>query len=636
MGAGNTSDKGHARRPDPEGRVQLFLIAALALLTVLFSLPVLRNPRELTFPNYTRDNYFYFWTLWWTKQALLAGKSLFHTNLLYFPYGTSLAFTETAPLPALLSLPVLAASDSPGVLVLTLNAWTMLSFVFLGWATWLFARSETGSRRGAVFAGLMLPFSAFRFHHLEHINLLAAGWLPLTAWVAGRWCLQSGRGVGQGGGAPAGPASGAGPRFGAPRPDGSAPAGPAGQPSPVWLVALGLCGLGLAMTSYTLLAFASFLLAGWLGFTALLSRRRLLPRAPWRLASAAAVFAAGTLPMTRHWIAALSAGDAPLKTLRETARWGPDLLGFLLPTRSLFLGGPARSLGIHTHGPGGNEVYLGIVFLVLVLLGIRAAGRRGLPLALTALAAFLLALGPVLWLGGRALPLPVSPYGLLMQLVPALMAGRTPERFLVIVAAALGPIIALGFDRITSAGGRGSAGVGANGGGAARGAGVNRGRLVAAIVALVAFVELCPALGPAERAVVPPVYRRLRDDPVPGAVLELAKRGDSILLAVFHQTVHGRPVVGGCLSRPSTGARSLARELDVYRRLSDPDSRKSAMADLANAGVRYLVLNREGAGAGDWRFTVDAVGRLAEPVDVGDEAAVFRLPAGGKACSGVP
>jgi hypothetical protein len=62
-------------------------------------------------PNFTGsltgmgDNKHHLWMLWHTRQALLGQDSLFHTSLLYYPYGVTLLTNALGPLMGFFVLP---------------------------------------------------------------------------------------------------------------------------------------------------------------------------------------------------------------------------------------------------------------------------------------------------------------------------------------------------------------------------------------------------------------------------------------------------------------------------------------------------------------------------------------------------
>jgi len=528
-------------------REDLLALALFILITAVWFWRLLLNPLHLTPPSVTRDNIMNFWFLWWVKEACLHGHNVFQTQLLYYPWGTSLAFQEFSPIYGMLSLPLLAWWDSPGALILTHNFWVLGSFVLTGYTTFLFARRESGSTSGGILAGLIMSLSAFRFHHLEHINLLSTYWLPITAWIAGHWCFST---------------------------DGT-------RNSKWWLAGAGVCGLGLAATSLIYLMEVGLFLAGWIGLKIGLQKEHRRAPVLARFGIFGLAFVVGSLPIILPWMVGQSRGAAPMATPAELMRFGPDLVGFVLPERSLVLGPLTRSLGVPHHGPGGNEIYLGLVALGMSIVAVARDRRWALPFALTGVAAFLISWGPGLWIANRYHPLPFSSFNVLKSILPPLGALRTPERLIVVVLLVLAVLSARGLQRTAQA---------------------RRGRILVGGILVMALVELFPHFERPKKVALSPVYTRIKEDPSPGAVLELPLKTLRVSDYMFYQTVHLRPLVNEPLSRPPSNTRSLVKELDLERRLALQGNAQDVFNDLRSRGVRFIICHRIGMPPEIWRW----------------------------------
>ncbi len=565
------------------GNPHLIAAALYAAATVLVLWAVLPDPAHRTFRSFSGDNFADFWNLWWVHEALSRGRSIFFTDLLYHPAGTSLSFTEFGPLYGLLSLPLFAIADSIATAAFAHNFWVALSFLLCGYATFLFARRWSGSTDGALLAGGLVAFSPFRIHHLEHLNLLSNYWIPFTLLVASQVLL-------------AGP--------------------PAAQSPPLrkpgWaLLALVACGAGLAGTSFTNLAVAATFLALWLGWTAVLDRGRFLPGWAWRIPAVALAVALGALPFLREWLVWLVKSRAQTWSVEELARWSPDLLGFLTPPANALLGGVSSAWAAKLHGVGGNEVFLGLVFLVLAVLGARRTGRPGLALLLTAGMGLLLALGPGTWVAGRRIEGPVSLYAALDAVFPFIGACRVPSRFVPMILIAMAPLAAVGFASLRARWGR--------------------------------PVWLLLPLALAESLVVPrghdavraeSIYTELREDRAPGAVFELTLRRENPNLYAFHQIVHRRPIVSGHLPRLSIPALQLEAKLDPRGRLTHKDTAAAALDDLRGLGTAFFILHRGGIPTEAWQEATSFFDDHAEVWSRSRERVVYRLLREGPAPEG--
>jgi hypothetical protein len=353
-----------------------------------------------------------------------------------------------------------------------------------------------------------------------------------------------------------------------------------------------------------MLAVTTLFLVPWLVLSWWLERERWWPRPLPRLFTAGAAFAAGALPGVWGWMGGLARGEAPLFPPGYVVAWGPDLLGYVIPQGSWALGPVFQSLGARLHGAGGREMYVGLVFLALAVLGGGRSGRRGVPLAAAALFAWLVSLGPALWVAGQRLDLPYSPYRALIEVVPAYAASRTPERFFLAALPALAVLAGQGADRLLHR---------------------KRPRLVFGALAGLLLLELVPPPLRTEPIVVDPAYPRIAEDPAPGAVMELSTDPDDLNDFVFHQTVHHRPIVGGPIARASGETRRFETSLDLHRRLSYPKLVPGALEDLGRAGVAFLVVHRGGMGSQSWDFLRNTYGEHATLIAGADSLAVFRI-----------
>jgi len=557
------------------GRPHALAWLLYTLLALIVMREVLPDPGALTFSSYSSDNFANFWNLWWVRHALSTGSSLFETSLLYYPVGTSLAFTEFGPVYGVLSVPLLAAGAGT---VLVHNLWVGLTFVLTGYLVFVLCRRETGTTGGPLVAGALVLGAAYRFHHLEHLNLLSGYAIPLTLWVAAVWLLRG--------------------------PEEARP------PRRAWLLALAGCGLLLAGTSETYLALTAVLLVVLGLGTLAWQRGRLRPGWPWRAGAGAAAILMGTVPVVYPWYREWLGGRTLEFTAAETARWSPDVVGFLVPARSWLLGPAVAHLNQGLHEAGGNAAFLGFALLGLAVAGTRGRGRAALPWWLAAVVTWLLCLGPVLWVAGREVNLPITPYTAATALFPPLASGRVPTRFLMATLIALAPPAAWGFDAVLS----------------------RRGRLAAGLVAAWAVIELLPAPRGTERTDVHEVYRRLARDPRPGSVLEIRPhRGlEAANRDMYNQTVHHRPVVGGGLIRPSTESVAVERQLDLSRRLSDVEEIPKVLDDLSRLGVGFVIWHRDGLSEQIWSGTLYWFSRSADGVYQDTTLAVFRLRDGGE------
>jgi hypothetical protein len=324
-------------------------------------------------------------------------------------------------------------------------------------------------------------------------------------------------------------------------------------------------------------------------------REMLAERARVLWPGAAAALAGLTPLMMRGW-ALWRAGDytAPRGSWRSGPA-GVDLATMLLGhSRNAWTGGWTRTLyqrlGID---PIEGSAWIGLAALCLVAWSVRD-WRRTVPRRWIVIAAvfFVWALGPWLHIGGvnTGLLLPQN----LLQFVPVLSNARMPGRAMAVVTLAVSVIAAFALSRVPP-----------------------RWRLTAIAGAFaLTLADACIAPFPLTRIYTPRLYETLRDLP-PGVVCELpggfrdgfGSVGRFDDRTASFQMTHGHPIVGGFLARVPESIKRRYDEQPVVRslfRLSadqpiDPRDesldRAAVGAALGQAGIRYVVLNRETAPA---------------------------------------
>jgi hypothetical protein len=161
-----------------------------------------------------------------------------------------------------------------------------------------------------------------------------------------------------------------------------------------------------------------------------------------------------------------------------------------------------------------------------------------------------LALGPFVHVAGMNTYIP-GPWALL-RYVPMLGLARTPARFSVVMMLAVAVLFATALEWLGRAYPR-------------------RRQLVLTVVAVLLVAELLPAPMTLHSAAVPRFYQRVAAAPGDVRVLELptgvrdgtSSVGNFSARSQFFQTVHGKPLIGGYLSRVDDESKSEVRRIDM-------------------------------------------------------------------------
>jgi hypothetical protein len=163
----------------------LAVFAFYLSLAVVFTAPVSLSPADLAVND--GDPLHISWILAWdAHRGVRHPLRLFESNSFY-PYESSLAFSEHLIGPALLAAPFFYAT---GNALLAQNATLVLTLALSAFAMYLLTREVLGSEIGALVAGLVYAFHTYGFHETPRLQLLSIQWWPLAALYLHRTFLE--------------------------------------------------------------------------------------------------------------------------------------------------------------------------------------------------------------------------------------------------------------------------------------------------------------------------------------------------------------------------------------------------------------------------------------------------------------
>lgn len=316
-------------------------------------------------------------------------------------------------------------------------------------------------------------------------------------------------------------------------------------------------------------------------------RIAVLPMPPrqwmWRAAVAAGVMATVLMSPTLLAVGSRVFDDRMVNApvLWRSSAPGIDLASYILPNPNHALA-PAGMVKWLEQGHGGfadQVASLSWVGLIIIILAWRLGSFRPGRFWLWLTIGFgVLALGPFLHIAGINSYIP-TPWALL-RYVPLIGAARMPSRFIAVVTLGFAVLFAFALAGLCA---RYPA----------------RRRLILGAVGLVLAFELLPAPRALYAAPLPAAFEPIAADPRRVRVLELptgvrdglSSLGDFNASTQFRQTLHGKGLIGGYLSRVS------ARRKDVYRAMPV----MSALLDLGEGRkLQPRQLERALAGAGNF------------------------------------
>lgn len=550
-------------------RGTILSLLAYGLLTVMMTWPAAAR-LGTHLPGVGDDLWNHQWTFWWVKQSILEGHSPFHTDLLFHPQGVSLASHNIAWLNIAVWLPLQAVVGG-------LAAYSLVFIAFLalnGFTMYLLARELTGSPPAAFIGGLVYGFWPYTLSHYDHPNMVVVCWLPLVLLYLHR-TLEKGR-----------------------RRD-----------------AL-LAGLFLALTGLTRwqLLIMGGVVAGLYVLYRLLSKKSCRTRRTLGLLMltglvTGALLALPAAPMIRAQLTRAYPDDIFI----DEQDWGQtDVLAYVLPSRYHPLWGDATFRLYENFIV--NKVYvafLGYTTIALAVAGAAKDWHRARFWVLMAVVCVALALGPQLRVNGQLYPQAPMPYRLVGDLFFVRIL-RKPDRFNIFLGLPVGMLVSLGIAALLRPelveGLRRylpPQGWGGPGGGRRKSA------VAVALVGIAGVLilgEYCPVPYTTVPAVTPAWYSQLALEPGRFAVLDLPMQIQTVdKRYMFYQITHGKPLVGGHVSRLPREALAFVDNIPLLQELRQVDVLVLSSAEvmdpglmdvshqlhlLAEADIRYVILHK--------------------------------------------
>jgi hypothetical protein len=472
----------------------------------------------------------------WDADRIAHGFRNFWQAPFLFPHPDTLAYSEHMLGVAVFTAPLQWLTRNP---VLAYNAAFLGSYVLAGVGMYLLARLLWERSDAAWLAGLAFMLSPYRTGQVTHLQVLMAGWMPLSLWALHRYLAGGSRRA---------------------------------------LVGFAASFLLLALSNGYYLFFFSLAVATVVAVELVRPR---LPRRRILVELAAALLPAGALLSPFAWtylrVQRLNAFERGVEDLFHYRARLADYVS--VPSGSWTWG------GLLPTGEPERQLYPGLFALGCALAGLATAFQRPagaardecrsawirsiLTYVLVGLIALAVSFGPGAW----------RPYGLLLRLVPGFNGMRVPARAGIVVHMALVVLGAAGAARLLDR--------------------LPRSFALTATVTLGAVILVegrgAPSVDP-----FPPVahrldraaYEWLRESP-PGAVIELriTQQNDFHPFTLFYQfntLVHRHRIVNGYSGWPSVLQEFLGGPAAPF---DDPAAIPDVLRALRAIGVRYLLLH---------------------------------------------
>jgi hypothetical protein len=539
-------------------------LAGYLVLTLIMTFP-LATKFTTAIPGDGFDGWQNYWNLWWVKKALLdLGTNPFFCDYVYYPTGASLYFHTLNIFNGLLTVPVQAVFGW----TVAYNFVVVFSFVVGGCGLYLLAYRLGTGRLAAFVAGLVFTFSPYHFAHLlGHTQLISLEWLPFYVLFAVK---ALGPAIGQ-------------------RPKSSL------RNNDLGLTHIGLAAVFLVLTflcewGYYVMYLALFTLL-YAGYVAWKERRIWEPAA--RAGLIWLLFIVLTSPiLVPMAVEAINTTEYLTPPFEQSLSLSADLLAFFTPNEMHPLWGDWAKAWSERFTTTTSErmVFAGYVPLALGAFALWKRRQRAGFWALSLLVFFILALGPVLHVGGQpvsvlgiALPLP---YIVLYRLLPFIRLSRSISRFDVMVMLSLAVLAGLGVGWL---GGWVARRLGGRGNGRLGGWAV--GWLAGALICF----EFLAVPYPMTEVEVPSFYRQVAREPGDFVLMELPMNWDRPI-HIFNQVYHGKKVIAAYFGKPNP--LSVVEKTPVLQhfRYLGPDIIAQDISEigisvLASFNVRYVILD---------------------------------------------
>jgi len=530
-------------------KVNLTVIFLYFLFTLIFTFPlILHFSTSTPMADGQGDQFQSMWMFWWFKTALfnLKANPLF-SNFIFYPHGSSLIYHMPIFL-GLLSLPFQYLFGSPANLIIGFNLILMFTFILSGFGVYLLTKYLIKNPVTAFICGLMFAFSTYRLSNLNHLNLLSTEWIPffilyLIKSMDERILKNS-----------------------------------------IWA---GVFFIFTFLSDFTCTLFLVFFTMMYLVFKLIKSRKQLLDT---KLIKNSCIAVFLVIMILSPFLYSLNSTKVDWQPQAQgSIMYSSNLMGFLLPVKETSLLGssflPSRN---NYNGIAGGELFLGYTLLFLVLFTWIKLRQEGIKFWLFGSFAFLvLSMGQAIQIYDHTYQLNWLPYNLLYTYVPLFQMGRTPYRFSLMVSLCLIIFSGYGLARWFSTSKPSYKDI-LNLKTFLKGFLVRKG-MPLVVVGLIGleFIMLPTTL---IRVEIPECYRKLKETPGDFAILEAPASftGNSMIANVYmyYQTIHGKKVVNGFLTRPSIHSRDFLQEISPRERMK-LDS--TTVEKLARNNVKYLL-----------------------------------------------
>jgi hypothetical protein len=440
------------------------------------------------------------WNLWWVNLSVLRPDlhpTIWQTNMLHWPFGITLYAQTLNPFNGYLAVFLLRFLS----LIATNNTIKIFAFVMAGLTMYWFSYYGTRSFWGSLLAGFIFTFSGYHFLQADgHLQLVSLEWIPL--FILCWYILIT-------------------------------------KPHPVTAVAAAILLWMVVLCDYYYFFYCVMTAIFIFIWYAIINKNvRFILKKQYLVALA--IFSVVALLLIWPIVGALLVSNYhdPLLGTHSAVTNSLDLFALIIPGQNwLFNQWTQAYWSKFPGGSGENSVYLGIT--VFILAGYAWLKRKTLEPAIKQQIYlwilvmgffFLLALGPDLHVAGKIIWTRAMPYSQLLHVFPFMNLSGVPVRMVVMVIFGASFLSAIGFRELIR--------------------NFPRKRILTLVLLALLLFETLPRSLPAIKITVPGYVTALAGLPNDGGVLDLVTK--DLALPLYYQTIHGKPITGGYVSRSPT------------------------------------------------------------------------------------
>jgi hypothetical protein len=504
-------------REDKYGVVALILFVGITL--VIFS-PLLLNISNSTLaPNITRpdviresrDRYHFIWNFWWESTALSGGKNVLYTNMMFAPNGVPLVLQTMDYVDGAIFGPVALLLGN----VTAYNVIIIMSFILSFFTAFLLGRHLTESWIAGFGSGVVFAFFPQHVNQalFGHPNLSSLEWMP--AYLLALIMTYEHKKL----------------RYPA------------------------VAGIFLALITFTeleQLVMVAIATGIYLLFVLITTRFSSIRSFLCRTSIMIAVWLTLTsIYFVQAFEAALTQSRAP-PPISQIFYNSAKPIFYLTPQPASYLYGTLfapnyspLSPFLNFPHPGGTAqwiIFIGFVTLTISILGvIMCTDRKKFYFVVLAVVAFILSLGPSPNPSQMSIQ---TPYTIIFDHLSILEYFRATARFSILMMLALTPLVAMGISGIMKLAKNMQRTH-------SRSGAITIGNMIGILIVGLILLEIAPVVT-TQSVAYDPVYKLIKDDPGQFSIIVLPGSITTTDIALFGQTIHGKPLVNGKISQIGT------------------------------------------------------------------------------------